>query len=43
MRLTLFITFNNDALFPQTVHAAVAVPERLGHEVTFDPRQTCCD
>ncbi len=42
MRTALFITCFNDTLFPQTGQAAVAVLERLGHQVTFDPRQTCC-
>ena len=42
MRVSLFITCFNDTLFPQTGQAVVAVLERLGHEVTFDPRQTCC-
>ena len=42
MRVALFITCFNDTLFPQTGRAAVSVLERLGHEVTFDPRQTCC-
>jgi L-lactate dehydrogenase complex protein LldE len=42
MRVSLFITCFNDTLFPQTGRAAVSVLERLGHEVAFDPRQTCC-
>ncbi len=42
MRVCLFITCFNDTLFPQTGRAAVAVLERLGHEVAFDPSQTCC-
>ena len=42
MKLSLFITCFNDTLFPQTGQATVAVLERLGHEVTFEPRQTCC-
>lgn len=42
MRVALFITCFNDTLFPQTGRAAVSVLERLGHEVVFDPRQTCC-
>ena len=42
MRTALFITCLNDTLFPQTGRAVVAVLERLGHEVAFDPRQTCC-
>ena len=42
MRVCLFITCFNDTLFPQTGRAAVAVLERLGHQVAFDPLQTCC-
>ena len=42
MRVALFITCFNDSLFPQTGRAVVKVLERLGCEVAFDPRQTCC-
>ena len=42
MRVSLFITCFNDTLFPQTGRAAVTVLERLGHQVDFDPSQTCC-
>jgi L-lactate dehydrogenase complex protein LldE len=42
MRVGLFITCFNDALFPGTGRAVVTLLERLGHEVTFDPTQTCC-
>ena len=42
MRVALFITCFNDTLFPETGKAVVAVLERLGHEVAFNPRQTCC-
>ena len=42
MRVSLFITCFNDTLFPQTGRAAVAVLERLGYAVAFDPAQTCC-
>ncbi|HEU5160265.1 MAG TPA: (Fe-S)-binding protein [Streptosporangiaceae bacterium] len=42
MRVALFITCFNDALFPGTGKAVVTLLERLGHEVTFDPAQTCC-
>ena len=38
----LFITCFNDALFPGTGKALVTLLERLGHEVTFEPAQTCC-
>jgi L-lactate dehydrogenase complex protein LldE len=42
MRVGLFITCFNDALFPDTGKAVVTLLERLGHEVTFAPAQTCC-
>jgi len=42
MRVSLFITCFNDTLFPDTGKAAVAVLERLGHEVEFPTHQTCC-
>jgi L-lactate dehydrogenase complex protein LldE len=42
VRVGLFITCFNDALFPDTGKAVVRVLERLGHEVTFAPAQTCC-
>jgi L-lactate dehydrogenase complex protein LldE len=42
MRVGLFITCFNDALFPGTGEAVVTLLERLGHEVTFEPAQTCC-
>jgi L-lactate dehydrogenase complex protein LldE len=42
LRVSLFITCFNDALFPQTGRAVVTVLERLGCEVGFDERQTCC-
>jgi L-lactate dehydrogenase complex protein LldE len=42
MRVGLFITCFNDALFPGTGTAVVTLLERLGHEVTFEPAQTCC-
>jgi len=40
--ISLFITCYNDALFPETGKAVVAVLERLGHSVEFRPAQTCC-
>jgi L-lactate dehydrogenase complex protein LldE len=40
--ISLFINCFNDALFPQTGKAVVAVLERLGHTVEFRPAQTCC-
>uniref|UniRef100_E6Q075 Putative iron-sulfur heterodisulfide reductase n=1 Tax=mine drainage metagenome TaxID=410659 RepID=E6Q075_9ZZZZ len=42
LRVSLFITCYNDALFPDTGKAAVRVLERLGHEVEFLSDQTCC-
>lgn len=42
MRISLFITCYNDALFPETGKAVVAVLERLGHTVEFPAAQTCC-
>src|SRR5208337_2176278 len=42
MRASLFITCYNDTLYPETGRAVVALLERLGVEVTFEPRQTCC-
>lgn len=40
--ISLFITCYNDALFPETGKAVVAVLERLGHTVEFRSAQTCC-
>jgi L-lactate dehydrogenase complex protein LldE len=42
MRASLFITCYNDTLFPETGRAVVTLLERLGVDVDFDPRQTCC-
>lgn len=42
MRAALFITCVNDALFPGTGQATVALLERLGVEVGFPAGQTCC-
>jgi L-lactate dehydrogenase complex protein LldE len=42
MRISLFIACYNDMLFPDTGKAVVAVLERLGHQVEFNPAQTCC-
>jgi L-lactate dehydrogenase complex protein LldE len=42
MKASLFITCYNDTLFPETGRAVVRLLERLGVEVGFDPRQTCC-
>ncbi|MGH2889699.1 MAG: (Fe-S)-binding protein [Solirubrobacteraceae bacterium] len=42
MRIGLFVTCVTDTLFPAAGRATVQVLERLGHEVVFDPEQTCC-
>jgi L-lactate dehydrogenase complex protein LldE len=42
MKVSLFITCFNDALFPQTGQAVVKLLERLGCAVEFRPAQTCC-
>jgi len=42
VRIALFITCFNDAMFPQTGKAVVALLSRLGHEVEFPTEQTCC-
>jgi L-lactate dehydrogenase complex protein LldE len=42
MKIDLFITCLNDALFPRTGEATVSLLERLGHEVRFNAEQTCC-
>jgi L-lactate dehydrogenase complex protein LldE len=42
MKIALFITCFNDAVYPETGKAIVTVLERLGHEVVFPEAQTCC-
>ncbi|MCQ4083318.1 (Fe-S)-binding protein [Streptomyces sp. RB6PN25] len=42
MRVALFITCVNDALFPDAGRAVVGLLERLGVAVDFPPGQTCC-
>lgn len=42
MRVDLFITCVNDALYPQTGRAVVSVLERLGQTLRFRPEQGCC-
>jgi len=42
VRVALFITCLNDALFPETGKATVALLRRLGVEVEFPEAQTCC-
>src|SRR5215203_3959621 len=42
VKVSLFITCLVDQLCPQVGVAAVEVLRRVGCEVTFDERQTCC-
>ncbi|MFJ9693852.1 (Fe-S)-binding protein [Kitasatospora sp. NPDC101183] len=42
MRVALFATCVNDALFPGTAVATVRLLERLGVAVDFPPEQSCC-
>lgn len=42
MRIALFVTCLADTLFPTAAIATVEVLERLGHQVVFPDRQTCC-
>jgi L-lactate dehydrogenase complex protein LldE len=42
VRVALFVTCFNDALYPQTGRAVVRLLERLGHDVAFPTAQTCC-
>ncbi|WP_328460862.1 (Fe-S)-binding protein [Streptomyces sp. NBC_00448] len=42
MRVALFLTCVNDALYPGTGWATVRLLERLGVEVDFPAAQTCC-
>ena len=42
MKVDLFITCLNDALFPQTGLAMARLLRRLGHTVRFNDAQTCC-
>jgi L-lactate dehydrogenase complex protein LldE len=42
MRIALFITCFNDALFPKTGQALVQILEQLGHQVDFPHDQSCC-
>ena len=42
MRASLFITCYNDTLFPETGRAVVRLLERLGVDLDFHPKQTCC-
>ena len=42
MRASLFITCYNDTLYPETGRAVVRLLERLGIDIDFRSRQTCC-
>jgi Fe-S oxidoreductase len=42
VRIALFVTCINDAVYPATGKAVVSVLEGLGHEVVFPADQTCC-
>ncbi len=42
MKVALFVTCLNDALFPNTGRATVEVLERAGASVVFPTGQTCC-
>ncbi|KUI39389.1 (Fe-S)-binding protein [Mycobacterium sp. GA-2829] len=42
MRIALFATCLADAMFPQAAIATVRLLERLGHDVVFPDKQTCC-
>lgn len=42
MRVALFVTCMNNALYPRTGEAVVRLLEHLGHEVTYVENQTCC-
>ncbi len=42
MKVSLFVTCLVDQLFPQVGLSTVRILKKLGVEVDFDPRQTCC-
>lgn len=42
MKASLFVTCLVDQFYPQVGLAAVKILRKLGVEVSFDPRQTCC-
>ena len=42
MRISLMTTCLVDVMAPDVAKSTVELLERLGHEVVFDPRQTCC-
>lgn len=42
LKVSLFIPCLTDQFFPDSGMRMLRVLERLGHEVSYDPRQTCC-
>ena len=42
MRISLMTTCLVDVMAPDVARATVTLLERLGHQVVFDKRQTCC-
>jgi L-lactate dehydrogenase complex protein LldE len=42
LRIALFATCIGDTMFPDAARATVDVLERLGHDVVFPAKQTCC-
>jgi L-lactate dehydrogenase complex protein LldE len=42
VRIAILVTCLNDALFPEAGTATATVLRRLGHQVVFPERQTCC-
>ncbi len=42
MKISLFIPCLVDQSAPETARSTVRILEKLGHEVSYDPRQTCC-
>jgi len=42
VRIALFVTCVADTLYPEVGRATVSLLERLGHDVSFPARQTCC-
>ena len=42
MRITLFVTCLTDLYYPDVGECVVRILDRLGHEVVFPRKQTCC-
>jgi L-lactate dehydrogenase complex protein LldE len=42
VRIALFVTCIADTMYPEAARATVEILERLGHEVVFPRKQTCC-